>query len=117
MRSANFDYRQHIDKICLKASKLFAMLSRVYVSHEKTALMRLFNTYVQPIVEYAATTWNPTEQGLTAKLEYVQRRFTRKLFDQRALNYEARLKELEIMSLAAIKKRLPGLDNGTQIIT
>ena len=50
MRSVNFDYRQHIDKICLEASRLSAMLSRVYVSHDKAALMRLFNTYVRPIV-------------------------------------------------------------------
>ena len=43
VRSANFDYRQHIDKIYLKASKLSAMLSRIYVSHDKVALTRLFN--------------------------------------------------------------------------
>ena len=68
--------------------------------------MRLFNTYVRPIVEYAAPIWNPTEQGLTVQLERVQRRFTRRLFVPRALNYEARLKELEIMSLAARKNYL-----------
>ena len=28
-RSVNVDYRQHVDKICLKASRLSAMLSRV----------------------------------------------------------------------------------------
>ena len=56
------------------------------MSRDKTALMRLFNTYVRPIVEYAAPIWNPTEQGLTAKLLRVQWRFTRRLFDQRALN-------------------------------
>ena len=95
IRSANFD------KICLKASRLSALLSRAYVSRDKAALMKLFNTHVRPIVEYAAPIWNPTEQGLTAQLERVQRRFTRMLFVQRTLNCEARLKELEIMSLAA----------------
>ena len=56
IRSANFDCRQHIDKICLKASKSSAMLSRVYVSRDKAALvlMRLFNTFIRTIVEYAA---------------------------------------------------------------
>ena len=89
MRSANFDYRQLIDKICLQALRLSAMLSRVYVSHDKTAQTRLFNTYVRPIVIYAAPIWNPTEQGLTAQLERILRSFTRRFFVQRALNYEA----------------------------
>ena len=44
---------------------------------------------------------NPTEQGFTAQRERVQRRFRRGLIALKALNYEARLKELGIMFLAA----------------
>ena len=46
MRSANFDCRQHSNNICLKAPRLAAMLSRVYVLHDKAALTRLFNIFV-----------------------------------------------------------------------
>ena len=59
MRSANIDYRLHIDNNFLKASRLSAMLSRVYVLHDKAALTRFFNTYVRSIAEYAAPIQKP----------------------------------------------------------
>ena len=59
MRSTNFVYRQHIDKICLKASILSAMLFGVNVSHDKAALIKLFNTNVRPTVEYVAQIIDP----------------------------------------------------------
>ena len=89
-RSADFSYRQHINKICLKASRLSAMLLRVFVSRYKATLMRLLNSYV-----------SPTELGLRAQLERIQRRFTRRLFGQGSPDYETRLCELGVISLAA----------------
>ena len=49
---------------------------------------------------------NQLSRDLTAQLERIQRRFTRRLFVQKALSYEARLKELGIMSLAAKRDHL-----------
>ena len=102
-RSADFSYRQHINKICLKASRLSAMLLRVFVSRDKATLMRLFNSYVRPTIEYASPIWSPTELGLRAQLERIQRRFTRRLFGQDSPDYETRLCEFGVMSLAARK--------------
>ena len=76
------------------------MLSRVFVSYDKATLTRLFKTYVRPIVEYASLIRDPIERVHNADRAYLAA-FTRNILGQRALDYEARLHELEIMLLAA----------------
>jgi len=39
-------------------------------------LMRAFNTYVRPILEYATVVWSPVLKQDIPKLEGVQKRFT-----------------------------------------
>ena len=77
------------------------MLLRVFVSRDKATLMRLFNSYVRPTIEYASPIWSPTELGLRAQLERIQRRFTRRLFGKDSPDYKTRLCELGVMSLTA----------------
>jgi len=44
-----------------------------------TILTNAFVTYVRPILEYASFIWSPYHLGEIAKLESVQRRFTKRL--------------------------------------
>ena len=65
------------------------MLSRVFASHDKVALARLFNVHFRPITKCVSPIWNPTEQGLTTQLELVQRHFMRRFLGQRTFDYVA----------------------------
>ena len=69
------------------------MLSRAFVSRYKVALMRFFNIFVRSTIEYATPIWNPTELDLRAQLELIQRRYTRKLFEQGAPDCDSRLSD------------------------
>lgn len=68
--------------------------------------MKIFVTYVRPIVEYAAIIWSPYLVKDIMLLETVQRRFTKCLKGQRGLSYDARLTNLNIPSLE--QRRLRG---------
>ena len=99
IRTSDFRYKAHINSICLKASRLSAMVFKLFSTRNKEFLCKLFITYIRPLLEYASTVWNPNEIGLGNQLEGVQRRFTSRLFGRNALSYEERLHVLGIQSL------------------
>ena len=76
------------------------MLSRVFVSLDKVALVRFLSTYRRPIIEYASPMWNLTELSLRVQLKRIHRHFTRRLLGQDISDYDFRLSELEVVSLA-----------------
>jgi hypothetical protein len=54
---------------------------------------------VRPILEYASVIWSPYHIGEIAKLESVQRRFTKRLVGLRYLTYSDRINFLKLDSL------------------
>ena len=61
--------------------------------------MKLFLTFLRPIVEYATPIWNLTKQGLCEKIKRVQRRFAQYIFGRKRPSYADRLQILNIPSL------------------
>ena len=51
------------------------------------ALVKVFCTYVRPILEYCTPVWSPHHIGLVDKIEKVQRRFTKRIFYMSNLSY------------------------------
>ena len=99
IRTSDFRYKSHIDPICLKASRLCAMIFRLFSTRNKAFMCKLFIIYIRPLLEYASTVWNPHEIGLSRQLKTIQHRFTRYLFGRHAPSYEDRLQLLAIPSL------------------
>ena len=63
-------------------------------------MMRLFTSYICPIIKYAAPIWSPTDVGSYVKLEHIQRRFTKHVRSLHNLFYEERLLRLKIPLLS-----------------
>jgi len=61
--------------------------------------VRAFNTYVRPLLENASPVWSPQYNYLIDKIEFVQRRFTKRLPGYISLDYRTRLISLEQCSL------------------
>ena len=83
---------------------ILGVLYNNYVSAKKDGVSAWGQCEVECDNEDIKRTWNSTcriEQGLTAQPEHIQWPFTRGLFDRIALIYATKLKELEIISLAA----------------
>ncbi len=97
-RKLKFD--AHIHSIVKKAHTKGYMIRKCFLSSDRNLLIRAYNTYVRPALEYASSIWSPSYVGLIDEIEAVQRRFTKKLGGLENLSYSDRLDILGIKSLA-----------------
>ena len=88
-----------------KANKALATLKRTFKLWDANMFKQLFQVYVRPHLEYAATIWNPYNHREIDSIERVQKRATRIVTCPRSLRYEDRLAELGMTSLADRRAR------------
>jgi len=67
---------EHINYMVAKAHMRASQILRCFLSRDPLILIRAFNVYVWPIVEYCSPVWSPTAVGQFNKIESVQRWFT-----------------------------------------
>ena len=97
-----------IATICAKASRRIGLALRLFQCREPDFMLRLFTTYIRPLIEYAAPIWSPTDVGSFVKLEHIQRRFTKRVRGLHNLSYEERLSRLKIPLLSCRRSFLLG---------
>jgi len=95
----HLQFTEHVNCIVAKAHSRAYLIRKCFVSRNPPLLMRAFNTYVRPLLEYASSVWSPQYNYLIDKVESVQRRFTKRLPGFSALDYPTRLISLEQCSL------------------
>ena len=71
--SSDLSWSRHADNVAKKANFTMGFLKRNIRSAPKAAKDTACKTFVRPIVEYAATTWAPSTDANTDKIEMVQR--------------------------------------------
>ena len=99
LRTSDFLYTEHIRSIVDKALRCSGMLFRSFSSRQRAFMLKLFVTYMRPIVEYASSVWNSTQVSFRREVEYVQRRFTRRIRNLKHFSYEKRCKRLHLVTL------------------
>ena len=92
-------FSAHVNKLVTKAHQRANMIIRCFVSRDTSLLVRAFNVYVRPVLEYCSTVWNPSLLKDITAIENVQRRFTRRLPGMSGLTYHQRLTKLALESL------------------
>lgn len=95
--SLKFD--KHISLIVHKAMTRCKLILKSFLSKDPTLLLRAFNTYVRPILEYCSPVWSPHYKYLVNKLEHVQQYFTKRLPGLWHNSYKERLNRLGIHTL------------------
>ena len=80
-------------------SVLFQLL-RTFHFRDKNIFVKLYKTYVRPLLEFSAPVWNPWLAKDTDILERVQRKFVKNVSGLQGRSYEDRLIELELLSLS-----------------
>ena len=73
----NLKFHSHITKKINKAYKVLGMLKRSLYGAPKKAKLLAYMTLCRPILEYAATTWDPVTKQLVKEIELVQNRAIR----------------------------------------
>ena len=74
---SHLSWSRHADNITKKANSTMGFLKRNIRSAPQAAKETAYKTFVQPIVEYTATTWAPFTDTETRKIEMVQGRAAR----------------------------------------
>jgi hypothetical protein len=79
--SNNFQFKRHIDNICLRATKMLGFLLRVSKPFQSTLVLKiLYESLVRSILEFSSIIWNPTHITHSLKIERIQKRFLRYLY-------------------------------------
>jgi hypothetical protein len=65
------DYNKHIAHIVHTGHTRANLILKAFISRDPEVLVKAFNTYVRPILEYCAPVWSPHHVGLIKKVEDV----------------------------------------------
>jgi len=87
---------RHKNISVIKAHARARLIHKCFLSKDATTLTEAFVTYVRPILEYASVIWSPYHLGKIAKLEFVQKRFTKRLVGLHNRIYAERIDFLKL---------------------
>lgn len=89
----------HINKIINKANQMIGLIKRTFTYLNKDILLKLYKSLVRPHLEYGNIIWYPLLKRQSKAVEKVQRRATKLLRECKNMNYEQRLRYLNLHSL------------------
>ena len=99
---ADLKWSEHVNYIYRKAATTSYQLLKAFNTKNIWTLRKLFITYVRPKCEYNSPVWSPSLIKDIAKIERVQRSFTRSIFMRAGIpfsSYEDRIQKLNLLSL------------------
>ncbi len=87
------------DRVRKAANKIIGLINRNIVNKSKEGMIILYKTLVRPIIDYCIPFWRPYTKKDIAKLEKVQKRFTRMIAGCKGKTYQQRLELLKLTTL------------------
>ena len=78
---------------------MLGIIKRNFIHLTPDSFVILYKALVRSHLEYAVSVWNPHYQFLIEKLEKVQKRATKLVLTVKSLNYEERLRKLNLPTL------------------
>ena len=117
---SHLTFSKHIDNICKKANITLGLIRRNTYHCQRYVKIDAYNTYVRPLLDYAAFVWSPHTATNTGKLESIQRRAARYVMSDyerfssvsnmiSVLNWKSLKQRRDIQSLCIFYKILNGL--------
>ena len=85
--------------MCRKCNQLCGWINRSILSKDIYVIKTLWNTLIQPRIDYCSQLWAPYKQGQIQKLEGTLRSYTAKIPNLDNLNYWERLEHLHMFSI------------------
>ena len=96
----NLKFSSHIEKSVNKGNRILGLIRRTFNYLDATTVKQLYTALVRPHLEYGNSVWAPKYKKDALLLENVQRRATRLVTKLKKLDYEKRLEEMDLPSLA-----------------
>ena len=94
----------HIYNIVRKANTRAKLILKCFHSRDPAVLIKAFNTYVRPLLEYGISVWNPCSIGDINRLESVQRSFTYKVLLKCKIPYNDELRYNDRLKLFGLER-------------
>ena len=82
-----------------KANMMLGQISRAFTYKAKYNWIRLYKTYVRPLLEYSPSVWAPWNSADIEKIEKVQERALRQCTELNGLTYNEKLISCKLTSL------------------
>ena len=98
-------FEEHISAKVNKANSIVGLIRRSFAYLNGDLFKRLYTTFVRPHLEYAQAVWSPISQKLIDMLENVQKRATKMVDGFSNLEYEERLRRLDLPTLVYRRAR------------
>ena len=98
-------FEDHISKKVNKANSIAGLIRRSFAYLDRQLFKKLYTTFVRPHLEYAQSVWSPHAQKLIDMLENVQKRATKMIDGYASLDYQERLKRLDLPTLVYRRAR------------
>ena len=92
-------FSKHIRSKVSQANRLIGLIKISFESIDEDMFKNLYNTLIRPLLEYCVQAWSPHLRKDIDLLENVQRRATKLVWRLKNMDYETRLKELNLTSL------------------
>ena len=73
LRDTSLSYDNHVRNVALKCNRLVAMVMKAFSTRSLDFLVKIFTTYVHPILEYAWAVRPPSSVAMRGMLKNVQR--------------------------------------------
>lgn len=89
--SSNLSWSEHITAVTRKANKLLYLMKKAFPGCSLELYVRLYTTYVRPLLEHGGPVWCPVLVRDSTLLESIQRRATRLAYGVNRPSYEHRL--------------------------
>ena len=97
--SSDLKWDKHIRAITTKANYVWGQIKNSFKFLNKDTFKMIFVALVRPHLEYGAAIWNPFLAKDIDSIESIQRRATKSIPECRRMNYETRLKSIQLPTL------------------
>ena len=103
--SSDLTFKLQVEKTVAAASKLAGWGLRSFRRRSKGTMKTLWQSLIQPKMDYCSQLWSPSDQDSITKLEAVQRHFTSKVKGMEDMSYWERLHALNLYSQERRRER------------
>lgn len=93
------NFRSHINITVSRAFSKLGLIKKLFVKRDTTSILKLYNAFVLPSIEYASIVWSPHSASHISNLERVQKSMCRLIPRIHNMSYDDQIKSLGIFSL------------------
>jgi hypothetical protein len=103
--TSDLSWSEHIIRTVKRANTSSYVMFKAFSRPSKTTFLKIYKSYILPLLEYANVIWSPTLIRDIKLIEKVQRKTTKRVWSFRHESYDNRIGRLKLLPLGKRRKR------------